>query len=252
LTAPDPAKKLAGLLKRLRAEHASELPAAAAGVPCADAACEGCPEGHDRLLWQLIYAFLVWEASTSKAAAATRRLHAAVVDYNEMRVCLADELMGIIGERYPRAQERVQRLRASLNDLYRREHAVTLAKAAELPKRDGRAYMESLEGMPRFVAARMSLLAFGGHAFPLDERLHQALLEEGALPAELSVDDASGWMERHFRAGEAAEPYLLLELWMNDRPAARPARRAAAAKKDDKAGEKPRAGGGTPRKAARP
>jgi hypothetical protein len=227
LTAPDPAKKLASLIKKLRSEHPE---------PCTDAGSEGRPEGADPLAWQLVFAFLAWEASTQKAGAACKRLHAAVVDYNEMRVCLADELMHLIGDRYPRGHERVQRLRSSLNDLYRREHSVTLQRLVDLPKRDARAYLDSLDGMPPYVAARMTLLAFGGHAFPVDERIYLTLLEEGAAPEDLTVEDASGWLERQFRAGEVLEPYLLLESWLNDRPAPKP--RKPVARKDE---PKPRA-----------
>ncbi len=225
MTAPDPAKKLHALLKSLRSAH---------GEATADGDCAGCPaapEG-DHLLWRLVFCFLAWEAPVSKACAAARKLHSAVIDYNEMRVCLPDEIAGMIGERYPRAIERAARLRSVLNELYRREHAVSLAKAANLGKREAREYLESLEGMPPFVAARMALVALGGHAFPLDERTHAALQEEGAVPPGLSLHDASGWLERQFRAGEALPAFLVMERWMNDRAPAKTS--AATAKKPEK------------------
>jgi hypothetical protein len=226
VTAPDPSRKLAALLKKLRGTY---------GESCADAAGEGRPESADPLLWHLVYSFLCWEATPAKAAPANRRLHGAVVDYNEMRVCLPDELAAIIGDRYPRAQERVTRLRSTLNELYRREHAVTLAPAAAMGKREARLYLESLEGMPPYVAARLILLSMCGHAFPLDERLHGVLIEEDAVPPELSATDASGWLERHFRAGEAEPAYLLLEAWTNDRPAPRSAPRKTPVKPEEPA-----------------
>ena len=209
MTSADPAKKLSALLKRMRP---------AQGDIATDPALEGCGEGSDKTLWQLIFSFLAWESTLSRATQAGKRLHAAVVDYNEMRVCLPDELATIIGDRYPRALERVTRLRSTLNDLYKREHAVTLAPVAAMGKREARAYLESLDGMPHYVAARLMLLSLGGHAFPLDERIRQALVESGAIPIDLSLPDAAGWLERQFRAGEATEPYLVLEQWMNDRP----------------------------------
>lgn len=216
MSAPDPAKKLYALLKKLRAEH---------GEPCPDADCDGCAEGADRLLWRLVHAFLTWEASPVKATAANKRLHASVIDYNEMRVCLADELAAMIGDRYPRALDRATRLRSTLNDLYRREHAVTLEPVVALGKREARDYLDSLEGLPPFVSARISLLALGGHAFPLDERLHQVLLEEEAVPEDATMPEVASWLERHFRAGEALPAYLLLEVSMNDRPPPKPAKK---------------------------
>src|SRR5262249_53707688 len=151
-----------------------------------------------------------------------------------------DELAGIIGDRYPRALERASRLRSTLNEIYRREHAVTLGPAAALPKREARQYLESLEGMPPYVAARMVLLARNGHAFPLHHRLHQALRDEDAVPGDLTTPDASGWLERQFRAGEAAPAYLLIEAWSTDLSA----KAAKKGKTDDDTGRrrtKPRA-----------
>lgn len=232
MTAPDPAKKLHALLKTLKARH---------GEPTVEGDCLGCPSDGDALLWRMVFCFLAWEAPVSKACAAARKLHGSVIDYNEMRVCLPDELAGMIGERYPRAVERAARLRSAMNDLYRREHAVTLSRAASLGKREAREYLESLEGMPPYVAARMALVALGGHAFPLDERTQAALLEEGALPAGLSLHDAAGWLERQFRAGEALPAFLLMERWMNDHAPVKPAKKAPAEK--IKAGAKPKRAG---------
>ena len=218
MSTPDPAKKLAALVKKLRSGIQGEV---------RDATHDECPQTADRLLWQFVFSFLAWESTVARAGAASKRLHAAVVDYNEMRVALTDELACLIGERYPRAEERAARLRSALNDVYKREHGVSLNRIAEMPKRDARLYLESLEGTPSYVSGRMLLLSLGGHAFPLDDRLQRALLDEGAVPADLSLADASGWLERQFRAGEAAEAYLLLEGWMNDKPIPKPPKRPA-------------------------
>jgi hypothetical protein len=224
VVSPDPSKKLNALLKRLRATY---------GEAVADPGLEGCPETADKLLWHLVFSFLAWEASTARAVMATKRLHGSVVDYNELRVCLNDELVRMVGDRYPRALERVTRLRSTLNDLYRREHAVSLKSLPELPKREARQLLDSCEGLPPFVSARMLLFSLGGHAFPLDHRIHQALLTEEAAPE--NFDEAAGWLERHFRVGEAAPAYLLIEAWMNDRPvprgATRPGKRSGKAPK---------------------
>ncbi len=208
MVTPDPSKKLVALLKKLRATY---------GEATTDPALEGCPPEADRLLWQLVFSFIAWEASTSRAVTANKRLHAAVVDYNELRVCLNDDLVSMIGDRYPRALERSTRLRTALNDLYRREHSVSLHRLPDMPKREARQFLDSLDGTPGFVSARMLLLALGGHAFPLDHRIHEALKAEDAAPEDF--DEAAAWLERQFRVGEAAPAYTLIEAWMNDRPA---------------------------------
>jgi hypothetical protein len=203
LSPPDPARKLAALLKRVR--PAGEL---------TDPWQQGRSESGDALLWHLVFSFMAWESGTHCAAVANCRLHESVVDYNELRVCLPDEIAVVIGAGYPRSRERSVRMRAALNDIYHRQHGVTLAHLHGLGRRDARQYLESLEGVPQFVAARLSLISLETHAFPLDERLHAALAAEQAIPPDLDVPGAAAWLERHFRAGEALEAYNTLEAWM--------------------------------------
>lgn len=207
MTAADPTRKLTSTLKRLRTAY---------GALEREEWLAPLEPVEDPMVMQLLFSFLAWEAGTARAAHAIKKLLSSVVDINELRVCLPDETAGMLGERYPRAVERCVRLRTALNELYKREHAVTLKTVADLPKRDARTYLGSLEGMPGYVTGRMLLLALGGHAFPLDERMREALAGEGCLPGDLSMDEASAWLERQFRAGEAAPAYLLIEAWLND------------------------------------
>ncbi|MFM9996408.1 MAG: hypothetical protein ACKVU4_11490 [Phycisphaerales bacterium] len=219
MTAPDPSRKLAALLRRLKGEHP-----AVAHTPLE-------AEGHDPLVLEFMYSFLAWEAGPAKAEPALRRLLAAVVDYNELRVCLAEEMAAFVGERYPRARERMARLKSALNDLYRREHAVHLKPLLVLPKRDARQYVESLDGVPGFVAARVALLCLDGHAFPADDRITAALREEQAAPPEGGADEVSSWLERQVHSGEAREAYLLVEAWLAARaPKPRATERGAVKK----------------------
>ncbi|HRQ73141.1 MAG TPA: hypothetical protein PLU35_08950 [Phycisphaerales bacterium] len=94
-------------------------------------------------------------------------------------------------------------------------------------------YLEALEGVPPFVAARVVLLALGGHAVPLDAMLHGMLASEEAVEPESTVADAMGWLERTLRAKESEEAYLLLEAW----------RKRKAQKVSPAAGAKPKRSG---------
>lgn len=222
MTAADPARKLAQLLKKLKPKADGE-PEAARPAPSP-------PEWADPLVDELIFSFLSWDAGLAPARNAIRKLHEAVVDYNELRVFLPDELAQHIGARYPRAAERAQRLRASLADLYKREHAVTLRHLADAPKRDARLYLESLEGMPHYVAARVILIGLGGHAIPVDERILDILVAESITDENSTPEAASAWLERHVRAADALSTYLLLQALADEgRPRREP--RPAAPKK---------------------
>ncbi len=231
MTHTEAGKKFAALVKRLHAAH---------DVPPTDPSQVGRPEHISPLLWQLVLSILAWECSPARAASASAKVHAAVVDYNEMRVCLPEELAGMIGDRYPRARERAVRLRSTLSDIFRRQHAVSLDHLPAMNKRDARAYLESLEGCPAFAAARVALLELDGHAVPVDERLLECLASEGAVPDGSTPASASAWLERQLRAGEARATYLMLEAWAAEHPPASKSESKSedGAKADSKTGPK--------------
>jgi hypothetical protein len=145
-----------------------------------------------------------------------KRLEESVVDVNELRICLPGEMTRIIGERYARAQERALRLKAALNDLFDREHAVSLTAVADMGKREAKEYIDSLEGVPPFVSARVVLLALGGHAAPVDGRIATAMTRDGIVESGMSVDDVAAFLERRLRAKELLGAYGLLQAWSDD------------------------------------
>jgi hypothetical protein len=207
VTAPDPVKKLASLLKKLKAQHEGLTAPAVIPEP---------PDEFDPLVHQLLFSMLLWEASTGQAKAAIKRVRDSVVDYNELRVCVPDEVAHVMGEKYPLGHERAMRLRSTLNDIYHRQHSISLAHLPEMGKREARHYLESLEGCPGFVASRLCLLGGIGHAVPVDERLCDLLIQEQVLEQGTLLDAAASWLDRHVRAEEALETYLLLQAWSDE------------------------------------
>ncbi|MBM4114395.1 MAG: hypothetical protein FJ252_00770, partial [Phycisphaerae bacterium] len=53
----------------------------------------------------LISSFLMYDAPSHMAEAAMQKIRSATVDFNEFRVSLVEEMVQIIGVRYPRAEE---------------------------------------------------------------------------------------------------------------------------------------------------
>jgi endonuclease III len=202
VTSPDPARRLHAALRRIRAVP-SPIPS-----PFPDS---------DPLLHLFVESFLIWEASTPLAADAIDAIAANLVDYNELRVCYTEEIAELLGSRYPRAQERSARLRCALNDLFKREHALSLAHLHAQGRRDQRGYLESLEGTPPYVAARVALLGLGIHALPVDARLLTLLNAEGCCPTTDSCEALSAWLEKQFKPAEAPDAHARLQAWSDAR-----------------------------------
>lgn len=173
-------------------------------------------EGIDPLVDLLLYSFLLWESTPTLATEARANLHESIIDTNELRVSMPDEIEAWIGMKDSVSLERAERLRASLNAIYRREHTVTLQNLGTAPKREVREYLDTLEGMTPFVAARVTLFGFHGHAIPADRKLCALLVHEGVLKPEVSPEDAERWLERQIRASDAVQIALVLDAWRED------------------------------------
>ncbi|MCC5785933.1 MAG: hypothetical protein JJU33_04435 [Phycisphaerales bacterium] len=175
---------------------------------CPDPAC---PKGTDAPLARLVESFMWWEAGGRHAPAAVEKLCAELVDYNELRICLPDEVLAIIGTKYPRGQERCERLNAALNAVYNREHALNLETLLSMPKREARVYLDGLDGITPFIASRVMLLTLGAHAFPVDSRVASVLSEASIAEPDEQPAQIAAKMERLLRAGECREIYLGVE-----------------------------------------
>lgn len=165
---------------------------------------------------QLVYSFLLWECTTSRADNAFKRIEETYVDMNDLRVSRTEEVMAVLGKTYPNADERVARVKATLRDIYLREHAVSLASVAGGGKREARKYIDSLEGIHPFVAARVYLLSMESHALPMEDRLLTKLINAQVVEPETPLDKAAGSLERQVKATDGLSTYLLLQAWSED------------------------------------
>ena len=167
------------------------------------------PQGMD-LVDLFVQSYMLWQAPSSDAIGALKRLKAAFFDWNDLRVSLVSDIVDVIGHRHWRAADRVSRMRDAMNGIFRREHKVSLERLRTLMKRDAVNYMETLPGMIPFVANRVLLVGVDFHSVPVEEFGLQMLVQAGALPAGTSLVDASGWVTRHVKAEEAREAHRAL------------------------------------------
>jgi endonuclease III len=167
------------------------------------------------LAGELVYSFLAWEAGQRRAGRAARRLAAAVVDLNELRVCVPAELRGMFGPRYPMALDRARRLRAALQSVFEQDGTFSLSSLASLSALEAQATLLDIPGVTPFVAARVSLLGLGCPALPIDGRIARALRRCGALPADVRNDDAGQWATESLGDVNLADAYLRLDRWVD-------------------------------------
>lgn len=206
------ARKLASLLKSIGDVPAPSFP------------------DEDDPVATLVLSFLMWEATTEQAVAAYQRVKDSIVDYNDLRVSMPHEVMEWLGEDYPLAADRAQRLRAVLRHIYLREHMVSLEVLTRMGKRDARKYLDSLEGIVPYVAARVMLLSFGTHAIPADQRLCDHLIEVGAADPSVEVPALGVWLSRQIKAENGVAAYFALQAWSDQQAASGRGRKSGTQK----------------------
>jgi endonuclease III len=192
---------------------------------------------------QLVIGMLQWEATRKQAEQAFSRLMNELVDINEIRVSHDSELVAILGTNYPKVDERIARLREALDAIFVREHGVAMSSIADKGKKEQRAYLDALPGVPPYVAAQVTLLSFGGHALPMDQKLVALLAEEAILDADTPPAQAESTLLRQVKAADAVHAHMLLQAWADDSKA----NRATATKKKKTAALKPGNRGGNSR-----
>lgn len=232
MNAAERAKSFESLIERLRRAYRDAL----AAEPLEPTPPVPLWLSDDPVLREFLRAFLAWECPASRARSAMEAIESAFIDANDLRVSLAPEIAAALGRTYPRALDRAERLKSALNEVYRKEHAVSLVHLRDKPRRDARAYLEALPGTPHFVAAWTHLFALGGHAVPVDDRVAARLISAGLANEGDAPDALSAALEKIIRAGMGVEVARLLQAWCDDPdpPSTKPARsrpRPTAAKR---------------------
>ena len=191
------------------------------------------------LIALLVHSYLLADAPSAMAAAAMHRIRTQTVDFNEFRISLVDEMVEVVGARYPFALERCSALRRVLYDIYRHHHKLSLDHLVGKQKRDVRTALDKIDGMSPYVASRLTLLGWDSHAVPVDATTLRLLVERGVMPEATPLEDASDRVSRLVKAGKAREAHFALVCAADQAhqvarpgkgPRARPARSAKPAK----------------------
>lgn len=194
----NPAKQLASLLTQLGRHYEPE------------------PAAERDPVTQLVLGFLEYEATREQAEEALGRILEPMVDANDLRVSLLEEVVDLLGRDYPLAEQRVARMLQSLHEVYQREHSMQMRGAEKAGKKDQRFYLDTLPGMVPYVAAKVMLVSFGAHAMPVDRRMVALLAGEQIVTAGAEPGQVEPWMLRQVKAERGMKAHLLLQAWADD------------------------------------
>ena len=211
------AETLKSLLKKLTREHKPE------------------PKESQEPLKALVRGAMSYDMPDAKAEEAMRAIDKEFVDFNELRVATDLEIQDLLGFKYPDIERRVAMITGSLNNIFEREHTLSLERLKTISKRDARQFVREFPNIHPFVEAYVMLYAFDGHACPVDEQILELLRDAGVVEDETTAADAQKFVEHHLKAEECYDFFAAARKAVSADDAKAPAAAAGAGKKKAKA-----------------
>lgn len=165
---------------------------------------------------QIIVSFMEWNATNAMALEAFDALMQDMVDHNDIRVSLPQEVVSVIGEDYPLAFERCCRMNETLHELYNREHGVTINSLKGKNKKQIKTYFETMPGITPYIVSQMLLVCYGAHAIPLDEHMLALLKVEEVVHEDCTLVQAQSFCDRHIKATDALKTHHAMRAWADE------------------------------------
>jgi len=181
----------------------------------------------------LVEAVFTANASAKQAQRAIEAIRDEFVDLNEVRVAPLRDIVAVVGKDYPQIQRRAQMLTSALGAIYSRKSQMSAQYMAAMPKKQLRKHLEQI-GLDPYAAAAVVLLAFGGHAIPVDDTLVETLKMNDMVHPDADLPDVQGFLERVISLKDAPAAHEAFRAYVDKSAKAlakwRKAREQAAAK----------------------
>ena len=189
----------------------------------------------DRLtiLEAVIYGLCHEGVTREQANQALSRFKDDFFDWNEVRVSSIDEIQGALAG-LPDAEDRAQRVRFFLRQLFEKTYGFTLESLAKKPQREailaledflvkkrppkegGRATEELEESAPDYVVATVIQQALAGHAIPVDAPIRRGLARLGVVEPDAEPGTIRSALERAVPKNRGHEFTELMEELTHD------------------------------------
>jgi endonuclease III len=172
--------------------------------------CKPEPREAQDPLHALVRGAMSFDVPDARAEDAMKVVGQEFVDLNELRVATELEVQDLLGSRYPEIVRRVMMITRALNNIFEREHTLSLDRLKTISKRDARQFLRELPDVHPFVEAYVMLFAFDGHSVPVDDQTLSFLKAQGIVEEGTNLDEAQRFVEHAVKAEECHELYACL------------------------------------------
>jgi endonuclease III len=139
------------------------------------------------VLEAIIYGICHEGSTRAEAEHALNRFRTEFFDWNEVRVSSIEEIQSILAGQ-PEAEERANRLRRFLRQLFEKTYEFTLDSLVKKPLKESVKLLSEYDAMSSdYVLATVIQQGLGGHAMPVDTPIKRALIRLGVVDESANV-----------------------------------------------------------------
>jgi endonuclease III len=166
------------------------------------------------VLKAVVYGICHEDTTREQANQALSRFEDEFFDWNELRVSSVDEIQETLAG-IPGPEERAQRIRRFLRQLFNRTYGFTLDTLTKKPLKEALKVLQTYDAFASdYVTATVIQQALGGHAIPVDKAVHRVLERVGISEPEIPALRAI--LERAVPKNRGGEFLDLIEDLAND------------------------------------
>ncbi len=194
---------------------------------------------YDEPVDALVYAIVSENINGTAAQSAIKRFADYFVDWNDLRVSRAEEVVELLKEDTPVTRDIAWALTTALRAVFDKYHIVSMEPLKKIGKRPARQVLEKMESISRFTVNYCMLTALQGHAMPLTKKMIEYLRNNQMVYPDADELEIEGFLTKQTSAENAYEFYALLRRQSEERKARRKEKITLKTKtKTTKAGKK--------------
>jgi len=165
---------------------------------------------HENVMDAIVYAIVSAELSEKAAESAIRKFGEYFVDWNDLRVSRAEEIVEVLGKDTPVTMGIALAITRILNGIFNEYHKANLNVLKTIGKRPARQALEKIDGTSRFIIDYCMLTSLGGHAIPLTDKMVNYLKSNDLVNPEADEQQISGFLAKQISAKKGYDFYALL------------------------------------------
>jgi hypothetical protein len=167
-------------------------------------------EEYDDPIEALVYASISEHTTVSTANAVYKRIFRHIVDFNDLRVSRAEEVIDVLGAVGTDIEKIVKTLKSLLQAVFNKYDRPSLVALNGMGKKQAREILKKLESISPFVINYIVLTTLKGHAVPLTTGMIEYLKAGDYVNPDSDEKDITSFLERQITAASAYNFHFLL------------------------------------------